>query len=264
MGGTPTNKKLIDTEKVSIDALVHFLVSEKCCEKVLIDEELDDPPDFWMTVAGERFAVEVTTITNDYTHEDHRNQLREAIEKECRKADCPHGVYMLGVTGRPQLPSARTKRGRETIQKAVNEVLTLGKRSITAPVFEDETGQLHIKRSLGGSSKFHLAPMVECWWAGEYDSNLLKLFQTAIDKKIGKLEKKGVLEKCDQAILAFYDAFLFSDMEDAVGVFKQVERVEFFHSVFWAASFTDRPNIRYPNEPGRGGCFLYSKNPQWL
>ncbi len=44
----------------------------------------------------------------------------------------------------------------------------------------------------------------------------------------------------------------------------KVQGYEWLHSIFWAASFTDRSNTLYPGKPGRGGVFLYSKKEEWL
>ena len=71
-----------------------------------------------------------------------------------------------------------------------------------------------------------------------------------------KLENKGVPEHCGDVILLLYDAYGYGEAEDARKALLKAHDYDWFHSVFWAESFSDRPNELYPVEPGRTGCVI--------
>jgi hypothetical protein len=87
------------------------------------------------------------------------------------------------------------------------------------------------------------------------------LLQQRIDDKRKKLADKGIGP--GQALLLLYAAFAYADAEHAIASIRKVNGYEWFHSVFWAASFSDRENDTFPSEPGREGLFLFSAKPEW-
>lgn len=96
---------------------------------------------------------------------------------------------------------------------------------------------------------------------GETQNQLALLIQHAVDDKKRKLQGVGIGSR--RALLLLYDAFGYADPQDAVTAMQQVYGYDWFHSIFWAASFFDRKNTSYPKEPGREGLFLFSNNPNW-
>ena len=58
----------IDEELVCIDSLLHHLKENLGYLDVLVEREQNDPPDFWVTVSGQKFAAEVTSIVNDQAY----------------------------------------------------------------------------------------------------------------------------------------------------------------------------------------------------
>jgi hypothetical protein len=56
--------KRIDEEIVCADSFACHLKQKCGCNRVEIQRETDDPPDFWLTIDGIRFAVEVTSIAD--------------------------------------------------------------------------------------------------------------------------------------------------------------------------------------------------------
>jgi hypothetical protein len=100
-------------------------------------------------------------------------------------------------------------------------------------------------------------------WEGEAQDELAGLIQKAVSRKRSTLEKSGLPQQCRDIILLLYDAYMYGSPEDAKVALRRVLGYDWFHSVFWAASFADRPNELYPREPGRLGLFLYTKEDRW-
>jgi hypothetical protein len=59
----------IDHERVSVDSLVQYLKQKCGYQNVQARKEQDDPPDFWLSIDGKRFAVEETSIADEGTIE---------------------------------------------------------------------------------------------------------------------------------------------------------------------------------------------------
>jgi hypothetical protein len=182
---SPANR--IDHECVSVDSLVQYLKQRCGHQNIQVQREQDDPPDFWVSIDGNRFAVEETSIATE------------------------GAVKHIAI--------ARKKR-----------------------------------RSSGS---------LGCKWEGEVQAELAELIQKAVRTKREKLKQKGVPQQCRDIILLLYDAHAFGDSEDAKVALQTVHGYDWFHSVFWAASFTNRPNELYPQQPGRIGSFLYTKAAPW-
>jgi hypothetical protein len=185
----------IDHEAVSLDALVQHL-KQRCGYQDIQVERVkrgQDPPDFWLFVGGNKFAVEETSIATEKVIK------RIAIDR---------------------------KKGKNS-------------------------------GSLGWK------------WEGEVQDELAALMQTALQKKRPKLEEKNVPDQCGGIILVLYDAHAFGDLEDAKIALQKVHGYDWFHSIFWAkvgwrgANGRDTPNELYPDEPGRMGFFLYTKEERW-
>jgi len=179
----------IDHECVSVDSLVRYLKQECGHQDIQVQrvQKGHDPPDFWLSIDGNKFAVEETSI---------------AME------DTVKGIAIARTKGRNSGP-------------------------------------------LG------------CKWEGEVQEELAGLIQTAVQKKQRKLERKGAPQRCRDNILLLYDAYAFGDAEDGRLALQQVHGYDWFHSIFWAASFEDQLNELYPQEPGRKGSFLYTKEDRW-
>jgi hypothetical protein len=177
----------VDHECVSVDSLVQYLKQRCGHQNIQVQREQDDPPDFWLSIDGNRFAVEETSIATEAT--------------------------VKGI-------AIARKKGS-----------TFGR--------------------IGSK------------WEGEAQDEVAELIQGAVSSKRSKLEKKGVPQQCRDIILLLYDAYGYGDAEDAKIALRNVHGYDWFHSVFWAASFTDRPNQLYPDQPGRVGFFLYTKEDGW-
>lgn len=254
----------IDEELVCIESFAHFL-KERDYRDILIQRESDDPPDFWISIAGERYAAEVTSIVVDYGYHDLCSKLKEAILKNCEALGCLNGKYALVVMGHPKIPKRTSGQWRTIVEHATSYIRDTknNQRAEKKYLLKDTNGNLAIEKLSKRGAVVGLAGPLKLKWEGEFRLQLSDIFQNRVDKKRSALERKGVRLECPNILLLFYDADGFSDMQTAKEVFQHVKRFDYFHSVYWAASFAARQNELYPGSPGRKGCFLYSKISEW-
>ncbi len=263
---TRTNPDRIDEELVCVESFAHYL-KEKCgCDYVQIEREENDPPDFWLTIRGKKFAAEVTSIVIGRDYTALCEGLMASIEQECKAANILKGKYALRVFMHPEIPKRNSRKWQELLGAAVTAVgATMNMPSAEETcILDDDDGYLAVEKlSCCGDAIGLIGPTDEKWGA-EKGVELAELLQKAIEKKRNAIEKKGVLDVCSNVLLLLYDAYGHCNMKDVVEGFQNIGGAEWFHSVYWAASFSNRPNELYPQQPGRGGCILYSKNAQWM
>jgi hypothetical protein len=261
------NSRRIDEEVVCVDSLVHCLRQRHGCLEASVERAASDPPDFWISIDGVRFAVEVTSVVRraDVESQALFRRLDRDIEQRAREQGVLRGTYGLWMTRRMRLPGRGTPQWSSLVQvasdfiEATQPLATAG----PAPLLEGKRCSLTIEKlSKQGEAVGHGGPVVT-GWEGEVREEIRQLMQNRVDRKRRSLEARGVRGECPRIILALYDAYGLGDAEDAQHALLQVKGYDWFHSVFWAASFTDRPNDICPDEPGREGCFLYSQDPRW-
>lgn len=254
----------IDEEIVSVDCLAHCLTRVHGCNcDVQRVPQGCDPPDFWMTVDGERFAVEVTSIVTNEGYRAICKTLKDAIKTAMMECPGTSGTYALVVSGHPALPK---KKGWHDL---VSRALCFASATRDVPctekqyLLQDGRNRLTIQKLSNQRTTVGLVGMDGAKREGEVVDELRKLMHDKVVKKREKLENKAVLAECSRIILVLYDAYGYGDIEDAQKALLQVEGHDWFHSVFWAASFTDRANELSPANPGRLGDFLYSGDGRW-
>lgn len=253
----------IDEEKVSIDSLVHCLKSQHGC-LVKVNKEEDDPPDYWITVDNICYAAEVTSIVTEQGYHAKLKKLAHIIQKEAQNANSLSGTYVLSMRRIPTLPRFSTKSGFAIINDVCMYIRkTQYKESSNKyTIWKDLCGTLHIEKisNLGSS----VEPVkIESEWVETAKYKLHELLQSAISEKIEKLLKKGITATNHRTILLLYDAFGFAESHIAQKELLTLDGYDWFHSIFWVASFNDCTNDLYPEEPGRNGVFLFSKDTAW-
>ena len=222
-----------------------------------------------MSVDGERFAVEVTSITveAEVAHDDKCTELKNAIKTAMGDCAGTTGTYALVVRGHPALPK-KQKGWHDLISRALCFVSTTQHVPSTDQhhLLEDGRSRLGIQKLRNEGATVGLVGMDGAKWEGEVVDELRKLMHDAVvkkSKKSQKLKKKVAPDACSIIILVLYDAYGYADIEHAQKALLQVEGYDWFHSIFWAASFTDRANKLSPADPGRLGDFLYSEDVRW-
>jgi hypothetical protein len=232
---------------------------------VSVKREEHDPPDFWFTIDGEKYAVEVTSIVIEEGYDALCRRLAQTIGEWSRAQERLAGKYVLMIRRHPRLPKATSADWRGLITQATLFIDATQDADTTeeAPLLEDGGGYLGIQKISREGAAVGTCRFDAVRWESEAQDELRQLIATAVNEKRRKLEKKGVPALCPRIMLLLYDAYACCDVEVAQRGLLTVDGYEWYHSVFWAASFTDRPNELCPDQPGREGTFLYSANRKW-
>jgi hypothetical protein len=255
----------IDEERVCIDSLVQYLKGLDANSCVEAQEERDDPPDYWLTVGEQRFAVEITSIVYDQGYAALCNALHDSIKRQCESDSPVPGEYAVSIFRRPHIPKRETREWKKLVEDTVAKIRGLSGSAPGSEVqlLHNASGTITISKCSAEGSTVVKFRTPEPKRDVEAQQELSHLLEQAISKKLNKLQNKGVTAKCRDVILLLYDAYEFSSVETAKRALSNVKGYDWLHSIFWAASFSDRANVMYPDSPGRAGCFLYSMNEVW-
>ncbi len=105
----------INAELVCVDSFVENLKKIDSRQKITVleVEERNEPPDFWVTIAGVKYAVEVTSIT-DYGYDVLCEKLLKTI---CSRSEASgmKGTYALAIMERPDIPRKRTPEWKKLV-----------------------------------------------------------------------------------------------------------------------------------------------------
>ena len=257
------NRRRIDEELVCADCLANCLKETVGCQCVNVAPVEDDPPDFWFTIDGQRFAVEVTSIVaRQHLRASYQN-LAETIASAAKQQEAMKGRFALVVHGDPRPPRQALKKGKDMVQKATDFVVSALNQGSTDELllWSDRHGLLSIRKLSSNEASIGVIHVETPKWEAETREELCELMQERLDAKHQRLEEKRNTEH-NNTILVFYDA-TGAEVSSAQQALLETEGYDWFHSVFWAASFTDRPNELWPGDPGRKGQFLYSENEVW-
>lgn len=254
----------IDEEHVCLDSFIQHLREIDGRQEITYCDEPNDPPDFWVTIAGVSYAVEVTSIVTDYGYDALCKKLLETIRSGSEGTHIK-GKYALEIVRRPDVPRRGTTQWRTLVSIAATKIREMSSSPCGAEscLLKDANGYLAIRKCSDQGGTIGLVRMPAMKWEGEILWELSRLFKKAIETKRGRLENKGILDLTSNIILLFYDAYGYGDIEDAQKAFLNVQSYEWLHSIFLAPSFSDIPNRLYSDTPGRKGVFLYSRNGKW-
>ena len=99
----------IDEEAVSVDSLKHVLFTRYGCKAVHIHREEHDPPDFTLTVDGEAFPAEVTSIVSRQRYVAQCKEFARAIRNHADSFKILSGTYAFQVSRFPDIPKPRSR-----------------------------------------------------------------------------------------------------------------------------------------------------------
>jgi len=257
----------IDEELVCFDSFVQRLREIDSSQEITFYRvpKSKHPPDFRVTIAGVKYAVEVTSIVTGADYDDWCKKLLETIRSESETNNTMKGTYALTIVGRPDIPRRGTTHWRKLVSTAATKIREMSDAPCGAEscLLRDANGYavMVIQKTSAQGSTIRRMPAMK--WEGEVQEELSRLIKERIEAKRKGLERKRILDQCPNVILLLHDAYLYCQVDDVKRAFLNVQGYEWLHSIFIAMSFSDRPNILYPNTPGRRGMFLYSKNKQW-
>lgn len=257
-----TNRR-IDEELVSVDSLKHVLCTRCGCRKVYLHREQHDPPDFTVTIDGEPFPTEVTSIVSRQQYHAQCGEFAKAIRDRADSLGILSGKYAFIVSRLPCIPKPTSKNGRQLLDAAVAYVDVTRQQGVSPGVqlAQDGSGKISIEKVSASGSTVGILRIAPAMWEGDIQKQLATLIQRAVDDKKRKLQDAGI--GLQRALLLLYDAFGYAEPQDTVAAMQQVNGYDWFHSIFWTASFFDRKNTTCLEEPGREGFFLFSNNPSW-
>ena len=257
-----TNRR-IDEELVSVDSLKHVLCTRCGCRKAYLHREQHDPPDFTVTIDGEPFPTEVTSIVSRQQYHAQCGEFAKAIRDRADSLGILSGKYAFIVSRLPCIPKPTSKNGRQLLDAAVAYVDVTRQQGVSPGVqlAQDGSGKISIEKVSASGSTVGILRIAPAMWEGDIQKQLATLIQRAVDDKKRKLQDAGI--GLQRALLLLYDAFGYAEPQDTVAAMQQVNGYDWFHSIFWTASFFDRKNTTCLEEPGREGFFLFSNNPSW-
>lgn len=253
----------IDEEVVCVDALRHVICRLSGSTVVDIHPEPNDPPDFTVTVNGRRFPVEVTSIVSDQQYHAHCLELGRHIRDHATSLGALSGTYAIRISRKPGIPRPKSLEGRDLCDAAL-AYITSTREQAEGPetlLNANREGKIFIVKLSGNGAAVGVVRSGAVWLQHQIRDQLVPLLQVAVDKKRQRLSDVGI--RAQNALLLLYDAFGYAEPDDVLAALDQVSGYDWFHSVFWAVSFTDRPNATAPGEPGREGLFLYSNDAAW-
>lgn len=255
----------IDEERVCIDALVQYLKGIGAISGIEAQEEADDPPDYWLKFGEYRFAVEITSIVEDHGYAALCNALHHSIKAQIESDYSVSGKYAVEFFRHPEIPQRWTREWKKLVADAATKIRGLAGSApdSESKVFKDTSGHITVSKWSAEGRSVGMCRIPEAKYEVEAQDELSRLLEQAIGKKFQKLQKKGVMAVCPDVILLLYDAYGYGSIETARSAVLNVKGYEWLHSIFWATSFSDRPNVMYPDSPGRAGGFLYSKSEGW-
>jgi len=256
----------IDEELVCIDSFVQYLRRNIGLKEILVEREENDPPDFWVTIENVKYAVEVTSIVSNYEYEALCQGFEEEIESEAKDRNVLKGNYALFIMGKPEIPKRMSKGRKDLLDKAIAYICDTNSQScaIRQKIYEKAGRYIAIEKLSDTNASVGLVGLFGTKWEKEAKEELFSLIQKSVAQKRAQLEKKIVSDLDNQLILLLYDAYGFCGKQATREACQRVKGKEKFHSIFWAASFSNKPNTLYPESPGRNGFFLFSKNSDWM
>lgn len=191
----------------------------------------------------------------------HCKDFEDAICSSSQYKDSINGTYILIIKGCPNIPKKSASDWQDLVRQVisfVDETRAL-KSTNDKCLLKDKKGYLNIRKISDQYAMIGAIGPIQVKWENEIQDTLEKLIGTSVKDKWKKLENKGIPNICSRIILVFYDAYGFCDIEDVQKVIINVPDHNWFHSIFWVSSFTDRQNELSPANPGRVGKFIFSK-----
>ena len=208
-----------------------------------------DPPDFFLTIDQENFAVEVTSTEvmrgvsfgegqiQEETYEHSHTQFIKDVEAAARNAGILKGAYAISF-GRPMAIS-RFRQIRRYAQGQLLQYLERTQHLQSAPDEDIRYGNrriCHIFKAHDQRNIIYEAFTDLAWTESpEVTDKVCDLLQAAVTEKKEKVLAKGQVDPRVLSlpkILLLLNTYAFADRSIYLSCVQSVESLDFFHSVF--------------------------------
>jgi len=75
---------------------------------------------------------------------------------------------------------------------------------------------------------------------------------------------EGFLSYCPEIILLLYDAYIYADIRAVRLAFKDIEGIDWFHSIFWVQGLKRNTRKSLGKNIYSRGYFIFSKHKNWF
>lgn len=251
----------IDEELLCMKGLVEYLRQKICSSEVFWKREPDDPPDFWLAVGNRKFVVEVTSLAKDVDYFPRCERLMKEIEKQSKEKGWLSGKYILNVLGNPEIPKANSKDWKEMVEKTLSFV----RQTMCLAQADKKIIHKHSKGVIGiekyAKNGGYVALMhIPAKWEGDIQEELRGLIQKSLKEKQKRLDS---FHQYPDKILLLYDAYIFADIEDVRQSFKEIEGIDWFHSIFWVQGLKKNERSSSMNNIYPRVYLLFTKDKNW-
>ena len=238
---------------------------DKCLKKISPSLSLDwneveqraEPPDYYLSVNGITYAVEVTAVVQQVGVGAKRSLpvavIRDTLERfvddeveaVARKGSFLQGAYLVGFSK----PITNFASVKSMIQSDLLSYIAATQRAITAPgqvIYKVRREECRIAKIHSEESKVVMGgPSM-----GKWETEALVEAKQLLDERLG--EKQRRLRDVDEPkILLLHNRYHFVDLEDYEALIAEVSSLGTFHTVFIV-------------ENGTEGRLLYSQEPTWV
>ena len=202
----------------------------------IVWEEGEDPPDYYVQIEDQRFAVEVTTIVesvslgsrtlSDITATASLWRIVEEIEENAKSQGILRGIYTVHFRAHPD----NIRKMRPIMVTSILEYVKQTQNMFTAPeaIIEHEDAYICAIEKIEGDADM-IAPTGPngAKWEGEIRSQACALLTECFEKKVYKL-RNIIFPK----ILLLYDAYHFAEPRMYRECLTTIPNISFFHTVF--------------------------------
>lgn len=193
-----------------------------------------EPPDYYLTIEGNRYAVEVTGITdkidlNGETYEslcvsNSLHRFVDEIEKEAKSKGILAGTYVIGLS-----PLSDFRVRREEIRLKLLEYIEITqnmRKAKSEKVVDNGFERINIEKLDISENTIEPVMSYTPKWKGESIEELRYALNHSLNIKSQKLSKIY-----DPIILIFLDSFIYLDVPDWENIIEQLEISSKFHTI---------------------------------
>ncbi len=217
-------------------------------------KQRDEPPDYYLFLSGEKYAVEVTSLMENidwgYLNlpitaiRSFLSNFAKEVEKDAKEGGFLNGSYNVFF----KKPIKDFRNTKDNIKQGILDYVRKTKGLDTSPesvIFINGTDQeFNIEKISIASNHIHMPAPVRAKWEGEIEDQLCDLIQERLSEKTDKLRHIS-----SPKIILLLDRYVFADNSMYIKCIPEL-RFGDFYAVFIVQ--------------GSAGFLIHTKNPKWL